>query len=1144
MLRAVHPSGSLAPSARTTKRRKQRRRARAANCGAEGRVARAATEWVVDTGASRHVCPPAAALSGMRPSKCAVETANGKVGALGEATVYVPGIQTTVDAVVLSKSPCLLSVGMLVQQGYVFRWGPSGCWLHQPRGGSTPLHVVGGVPILKHLPGRAQGERDHAAGDELHAAAAAERGAVRGGVAEQHRQSGHYPWSSACSICVESSLRSEQHRRRMPHAGVLAVDLVSLDATGPIMLVGATQQPGWTYAEPVRSRAAESLREPLLRMVLEAKRRGDVLTIHSDREAGLEALEGMLLAQGVSLTTTQGRDPQANGLAEQAVGQLCRMARAVLAHYGGDVARSLWQYAMVWSAQRLADPKIPPFGAEVLARHPPLSPLGKLSARACRAIFLHHSTRSAGASCVGMLSGLAVLSVAARRTTRAVLAADGKWSFPAVQDVKTTRRGRPAGKGAMPRATTHAPAAAEHDAYEDGLPPEDDVPWGEMVDEDDIPFGAQRDAEAEGTRGPGGAVGGDRPQGGPLSCGGEARDSQRQGTKRALEQLCGDDVEWPATKKADSGEHTAGTDDGHMEFVTRLVPLGSQEARAPEAQAAVRKEMENMLSKGVFDPTCVEDWDAVRRTEPDAVVGRAKMILGVKNSEMPPEHWVHKGRLVYMGNHLQGADGTKVLGTTDSLYGTPISLATARYVLAVALLRDWAPDAADVDGAYLMADLGGPPVYVRLSQALWSAAGACMGAVAAAKDPCLRVRKAMYGLPRAGFDWFAHIDQVLVKLGWARHSGVDSVYTKTDAIIAVYVDDLLLAGSPHAKRREWASIRAHVKLRGDPEPLDRFLGVKYELRKAGTYGRVLRASQQDYVASVVRKYDDVAPHPAGSRAAPAVRRKDANENPGERGDDCRGFVGSLMYVVRATRPDATYAVNRLARKVSCWTQQDDADLEQVVSYFNDTVCLGIDMVVDVRDRKCELWLELWVDSDHAGGDDRRSTGGWVLMLRGGYGTRVALDWASRKQSVVARSSGEAETVALYDAVGQVCGDKDGGGGAAAGLAVGVNRGLCAGGLPAIDFFEKALQRSLPMRVMVDAAVAKAAAEKGTSRQMRYLSKAQGVELFWLRDMVNRVPLDLRKVEGTDNLADAFTKPLPGPRAAMLRGAIGVTMPAS
>ena len=191
--------------------------------------------------------------------------------------------------------------------------------------------------------------------------------------------------------------------------------------------------------------------------------------------------------------------------------------------------------------------------------------------------------------------------------------------------------------------------------------------------------------------------------------------------------------------------------------------------------------------------------------------------------------------------------------------------------------------------------------------------------------------------------------------------------------------------------------------------------------------------------------------------------------------DCRSFVGALMYIVRATRPDATYAVNRLARNVTQWAKTDDADLEHVVGYLSATADLGLTMRADVRDRKGDLWLELWTDADHAGEDDRRSTGGWVLMLVGAHGTLIAVDWASKKQTVTARSSGEAETTALHEAMLGAASWGERGLQHAAQMAVGVNRALCAGGIPAVEFLEQALGRKIPLRAYVDASVCKAAA---------------------------------------------------------------------
>ena len=87
--------------------------------------------------------------------------------------------------------------------------------------------------------------------------------------------------------------------------------------------------------------------------------------------------------------------------------------------------------------------------------------------------------------------------------------------------------------------------------------------------------------------------------------------------------------------------------------------------------------------------------------------------------------------------------------------------------------------------------------------------------------------------------------------------------------MAVYVDDIVLAGTPHARRREWKTLREHLALRGEPEALDRFLGAKYEVSSESTYQRKLLVGQPEYTEEVLMRYNEAAPFPAGRRAAPA-----------------------------------------------------------------------------------------------------------------------------------------------------------------------------------------------------------------------------------------------------------------------------------
>ena len=82
--------------------------------------------WAVGAGASRHVVPPQAAGSQLRPTDVKVQTANGVVPAAGIATVPVPDLGHSLDALVLQHSPCFLCAGGLVCSGYTFSWEAMG----------------------------------------------------------------------------------------------------------------------------------------------------------------------------------------------------------------------------------------------------------------------------------------------------------------------------------------------------------------------------------------------------------------------------------------------------------------------------------------------------------------------------------------------------------------------------------------------------------------------------------------------------------------------------------------------------------------------------------------------------------------------------------------------------------------------------------------------------------------------------------------------------------------------------------------------------------------------------------------------------------------------------------------------------------
>ena len=121
-------------------------------------------------------------------------------------------------------------------------------------------------------------------------------------------------------------------------------------------------------------------------------------------------------------------------------------------------------------------------------------------------------------------------------------------------------------------------------------------------------------------------------------------------------------------------------------------------------------------------------------------------------------------------------------------------------------------------------------------------------------------------------------------------------------------------------------------------------------------------------------------------------------------------VGSLMYAMVCTRPDIAHAVGVLSRFMSKPGKEHWTAVKRVFKYLRGTsdygLCYqgrpGLDRVLDIRG---------FVDADWAGDlDQRRSTSGYVFNLFGG-----AVSWMSKKQSVVAQSTTEAEYMAATHA---------------------------------------------------------------------------------------------------------------------------------
>jgi hypothetical protein len=122
----------------------------------------------------------------------------------------------------------------------------------------------------------------------------------------------------------------------------------------------------------------------------------------------------------------------------------------------------------------------------------------------------------------------------------------------------------------------------------------------------------------------------------------------------------------------------------------------------------------------------------------------------------------------------------------------------------------------------------------------------------------------------------------------------------------------------------------------------------------------------------------------------------------------RTLVGSLIFISRVCRPEIAYPAGDCARFISNpGTGHWHAAL-RVLRYLGGTMTSGIHYEGLTPDSGKVVELVGYSDADFARcPDTRRSTSGYVFMMCGG-----PVSWSSSRQQTVAKSSMEAEYVAL------------------------------------------------------------------------------------------------------------------------------------
>lgn len=186
--------------------------------------------------------------------------------------------------------------------------------------------------------------------------------------------------------------------------------------------------------------------------------------------------------------------------------------------------------------------------------------------------------------------------------------------------------------------------------------------------------------------------------------------------------------------------------------------------------------------------------------------------------------------------------------------------------------------------------------------------------------------------------------------------------------------------------------------------LSYFLGVEAIRTKHG-----LHLKQRKYITDLLTKTDMLHAKPVSTPMASSPNLSLRSGTPLTKPHEYRKIVGSLQYLA-LTRPDISYAVNRLSQFMHQPTTDHWQAVKRVLRYLSGTLHLGIFLR-----KQHQPHLHAFSDADWAGdSDDYVSTNGYIIYL----GSQP-VSWTSRKQKGVARSSTEAEYRAVANAAAEL-----------------------------------------------------------------------------------------------------------------------------
>lgn len=352
-----------------------------------------------------------------------------------------------------------------------------------------------------------------------------------------------------------------------------------------------------------------------------------------------------------------------------------------------------------------------------------------------------------------------------------------------------------------------------------------------------------------------------------------------------------------------------------------------------------------------------------------------------------------KARLVILCcNQTYGVDFSET-------YAPVAKLTIVRTILAVVVVTNWETIHMDVTNAFLHGDLN-EIVFMKLPQGyINQGSRITVNQVLTKGDSSLvyQIQKSLYGLRQAPIQWYFKLSVTLLNDNYTQSKSDASFFFKKTSnhitVILAYVDDLLICGSDIAQTnalKNMLSTKFHMK---DLGQVCYFLGLEIDRSPSGFF-----VSQQKYVKDLLEEYGMSQAKPISLPLDSRLKLTQNKGNPLPNPVIYQRLLGKLIYLT-ITRPDLAYSFQLLSQFMHSPTTVHFQISKRFLRYLVGTTHQGI-----VLASNSVAQLTAYCDSDWASCPmTRRSTSGYCIF----FGSSP-VSWKSKKQTVVSRSSAEAE----------------------------------------------------------------------------------------------------------------------------------------